>query len=327
MRGMTCVTCCRMRTGLTAVMTGLGRAGWMREEMERFSTAGVYEPDPALAYLRLRGPRSGFTRRPTALLRGLAAWREREAADRDVPARTLLPGRSPDRTCAAAATAVDRFRPPACFPCGGGCVARPRNPEGARRGAGAGPRISFRHRWRAVGTTRRPWSAPRAICFMRLGRRCASAVIWHPNWLFPRPTRSCWPVAVRKRHCFPAGVRTHSERSFAGSRAGRPAPWSASDRNGPQVTLQPAGKRLFVGGLTGRQQDVQSPRSQRSRLRCLRAPHNKKKDALSTALGRTGTRHQPLTFAIPSSTTANVTPSTSRFVVYSRTFRADFCLL
>jgi ribonuclease D len=75
---------------LTTVLTRLGRLEWLHEEMERFSTAGVYEPDPDLAYLRLRGPRSGFTRRPTALLRAVAAWREREAADRDVPARTLL---------------------------------------------------------------------------------------------------------------------------------------------------------------------------------------------------------------------------------------------
>lgn len=75
---------------LESVLGRLGRLGWMREEMARFSIADVYEPDPELAYLRLRGPRSGFTRRPTALLRSVAAWREREAADRDIPVRTLL---------------------------------------------------------------------------------------------------------------------------------------------------------------------------------------------------------------------------------------------
>lgn len=80
-----------MADKLSSLLTRLGRDGWMREEVERFcSLTDVYEPDPEAAYLRVRGPKAGFTRRPTALLRGLAAWREREAADRDVPARTVL---------------------------------------------------------------------------------------------------------------------------------------------------------------------------------------------------------------------------------------------
>lgn len=75
---------------LRQALAAMTRMAWLTEEMERFSTAPVYEPDPDLAYLRLRGARSGLTRRPTALLRALAAWREREAAARDVPARTIL---------------------------------------------------------------------------------------------------------------------------------------------------------------------------------------------------------------------------------------------
>ena len=75
---------------LSHALGAMRRADWLEEEMGRFSTASVYEPDPELAYLRLRGARSGLTRRPTALLRALAAWREREAAGRDVPARTIL---------------------------------------------------------------------------------------------------------------------------------------------------------------------------------------------------------------------------------------------
>ena len=55
-----------------------------------FRRRALYESDPELAYLRLRGPRAGFTGRPTALLRAVTAWREREAAARDVPARTVL---------------------------------------------------------------------------------------------------------------------------------------------------------------------------------------------------------------------------------------------
>ncbi len=79
-----------VRDKLGKVLQKLGRDGWMTEEMGRFSEARTYESDPELAYLRLRGPRSGFTGRPTALLRAVAAWREREAAARDVPARVLL---------------------------------------------------------------------------------------------------------------------------------------------------------------------------------------------------------------------------------------------
>ena len=75
---------------LAGALAHLGRTEWMQEEMARYSTPGVYEPDPDLAYLRLRGAKSGLTRRPTALLRAITAWREREAAARDVPARNIL---------------------------------------------------------------------------------------------------------------------------------------------------------------------------------------------------------------------------------------------
>jgi ribonuclease D len=74
----------------TALLTRLGRMGWMDEEMERFSNPSTYEPDPEMAYLRIRGSRVGLSARPTAVLRALAAWRERAAADRDVPARSIL---------------------------------------------------------------------------------------------------------------------------------------------------------------------------------------------------------------------------------------------
>jgi ribonuclease D len=79
-----------IREKLGGVLQKLGRDGWMTEEMERFSDPRTYEADPELAYLRLRGSRSGLTARPTALLRAVAAWREREAAVRDTPTRSLL---------------------------------------------------------------------------------------------------------------------------------------------------------------------------------------------------------------------------------------------
>jgi ribonuclease D len=75
---------------LSRLLKKLGRDTWMVEEMGRFSEPSVYEPDPEEAYLRIRGPRAGLTARPTAVLRAVAAWREREAALRNVPSRTIL---------------------------------------------------------------------------------------------------------------------------------------------------------------------------------------------------------------------------------------------
>ncbi len=74
---------------LNRVLERLGRGDWLREEMGRFSEARTFEVAPDEAYLRLRNAR-GFGSRPTALLRAVAAWREREAEARDVPVRSLL---------------------------------------------------------------------------------------------------------------------------------------------------------------------------------------------------------------------------------------------
>ena len=78
-----------MTDKINRLLERLGRTDWMLEEMGRFSEARTYETAPEDAYLRLRTGR-GFTARPTALLRAVAAWRESEAAFRDVPARSLL---------------------------------------------------------------------------------------------------------------------------------------------------------------------------------------------------------------------------------------------
>ena len=74
---------------LGRLLERLGRQEWLVEEMARFSDARTYEVAPEEAYLRLRNAR-GLTARPTALLRAVAAWREREAAARDIPVRSLL---------------------------------------------------------------------------------------------------------------------------------------------------------------------------------------------------------------------------------------------
>ena len=60
-----------------------GRGGWLDEEMARVSDPATYANDPELAWTRLRLP----SRKPEVLgrLKALAAWREREARDKDVP--------------------------------------------------------------------------------------------------------------------------------------------------------------------------------------------------------------------------------------------------
>lgn len=75
---------------LHGLIERLGRANWAAEEMARFSEPGLYETDPELAYLRVRGSRGGLRARPTSLLRSVCAWREREAMARNVPARSFL---------------------------------------------------------------------------------------------------------------------------------------------------------------------------------------------------------------------------------------------
>jgi ribonuclease D len=60
-----------------------GRGEWLDEEMHRLGDPENYANDPEKAWMRLRLP----NRKPETLgrLKALAAWREREAQDKDVP--------------------------------------------------------------------------------------------------------------------------------------------------------------------------------------------------------------------------------------------------
>jgi ribonuclease D len=73
---------------LSARIEEHGRAEWVREEMGVLTSPSTYrlEPDEAWRRLKLR------VRKPTelAVLRELAAWREREAQSRDVPRNRVL---------------------------------------------------------------------------------------------------------------------------------------------------------------------------------------------------------------------------------------------
>ncbi|CAD7033563.1 ribonuclease D [Pseudorhizobium endolithicum] len=65
-----------------------GRAGWLTEEMAILESANTYDIHPDDAWLRLKAR----LRKPTelAILKYVAAWREREARSRDVPRSRVL---------------------------------------------------------------------------------------------------------------------------------------------------------------------------------------------------------------------------------------------
>ena len=69
-------------------LTQTGRASWLQEEMATLLDPATYRMDPELAWQRLK-PRSGKPRL-VAVLKEVAAWREREAQRRDTPRNRVL---------------------------------------------------------------------------------------------------------------------------------------------------------------------------------------------------------------------------------------------
>ena len=65
-----------------------GRLEWLTDEMAMLAEPGTYRVDPDEAWRRLK-PRSSSPRF-LAILRELAAWREREAQERDLPRQRVL---------------------------------------------------------------------------------------------------------------------------------------------------------------------------------------------------------------------------------------------
>ena len=66
-----------------------GRLSWLLEESSRLREPARFLPPPEDAYLRLGGLGS-LDRRQLAALRALAAWRERQARERDLPRNFVL---------------------------------------------------------------------------------------------------------------------------------------------------------------------------------------------------------------------------------------------
>jgi len=71
----------------------LGRDGWLREEICRVQKRRAADRDPRRAYLRIRQTRR-LVSAELATLRELAAWRETEARDRDLPRQMIVKDRS-----------------------------------------------------------------------------------------------------------------------------------------------------------------------------------------------------------------------------------------
>ncbi len=73
---------------LKAQLEREGRAGWLTEEMAILESPGTYDIHPDDAWLRLKAR----LRKPSelAILKFVAAWREREARSRDVPRSRVL---------------------------------------------------------------------------------------------------------------------------------------------------------------------------------------------------------------------------------------------
>jgi ribonuclease D len=66
-----------------------GRAGWLQQEMATLLEPGTYRLEPEEAWRRLK-PRAGSKPRLLAVLREVAAWREREAQRRDIPRNRVI---------------------------------------------------------------------------------------------------------------------------------------------------------------------------------------------------------------------------------------------
>lgn len=95
-----------------AMMTQLvsrNRLAWVADEMAALSDRSQVERDPREAYLHLK--RSGsLTRRQMAVAREVAAWREQEAARRDVPRKWVVSDEVLVEVSKRSPKSVDRLR-------------------------------------------------------------------------------------------------------------------------------------------------------------------------------------------------------------------------
>ena len=79
---------CRVYERLVADLERTGRRSWVASEMAHLTDASRYAVDPENAYRRIRI--RGAKRKDLAILRAVAAWRERTAIERDLPRPWVL---------------------------------------------------------------------------------------------------------------------------------------------------------------------------------------------------------------------------------------------
>ena len=75
---------------LTARLRALGREHWAAEDCAALENPRLYEPEPALAWERLRGI-AQLDPKPRARAKVLAVWREKLARERDLPRAWIIP--------------------------------------------------------------------------------------------------------------------------------------------------------------------------------------------------------------------------------------------
>jgi len=146
---------------LSADLEAQGRSDWMREEMDILTSSETYRFEPEHAWERLKTR----VRKPKelAVLIEVAAWREREAQERDIPRGRVLKDES-------SATSQCRLQPPssgwgACVRCRAASSARMGRGNYRRRAARAGARsqdAAAQSIVRNPSSTARPrWSSSR----------------------------------------------------------------------------------------------------------------------------------------------------------------------
>ena len=94
-------------TALHAKLEATGRAAWLVEEMAQLSALETYRPDPMEAWRRLK-PRSSNARF-LATLQLLAAWREGEAQNRNLPRQRFLKDEALLEIAASAPSTLDEL--------------------------------------------------------------------------------------------------------------------------------------------------------------------------------------------------------------------------
>jgi ribonuclease D len=74
---------------LSARLRDLGRESWAAEDCATLAEARLYEPDPQLAWMRLRGL-AQLAPAPRLRAKAIAVWRERTARERDLPRSWII---------------------------------------------------------------------------------------------------------------------------------------------------------------------------------------------------------------------------------------------